>query len=674
MNKNNIFKSKKLSWFLLFILFLFLLPQVSFGAGGDLIWKRVKTFSFGQDIAHGIAVDSTGVYVAGRQSIDTSWRVEKRTLDGEGGIDGNGLLWKQIWNFSLGGQDVAYGIAVDSTGVYVAGKQGTVGTAWRVEKRSRVDGSLMWERTENFIGGQDVAYGIAVDSTGVYVAGTQDNFNLWRVEKRTLDGLGGIDGKGLIWAKAVDIDSFGQDVAYGIAVDSTGVYVAGMQNNMNRWRVEKRSLANGSLIWARAENLSGGWDIAHGIAVDSTGVYVAGFQNDYNRWRVEKRTLDGLGGIDGKGLIWVKAENLSGFILDVAYGIAVDSTGVYVSGTQNMENLWRVEKRSRADGSLVWPWAENLSGFNRDDIAHGIAVDSTGVYAAGFQNNKNLWRVEKREKGAAPINPPTVVTNPANNITDTSATLNGSITDTGGENATQRGFEWGTSPGVYPNNWTQAGSYGIGGFSRGIAGLAPSTTYYFRAKARNSAGWAYGAELSFTTGAAPINPPTVVTNPANNITDTSATLNGSITNTGGENAIERGFDWGTVSEVYPNSWTQNGSYGIGAFNRGIAGLAPSTTYYFRAKARNSAGWAYGAELSFTTGAAIPGFQDIGLRVRNGSGVTVSIAAEIGVATSPLRIAKDGVVYGIALVNPGDVNDSGVRIQTANDGLKALRRL
>jgi len=40
----------------------------------------------------------------------------------------------------------------------------------------------------------------------------------------------------------------------------------------------------------------------------------------------------------------------------------------------------------------------------------------------------------------------------------------------------------------------------------------------------------------------------------------------------------------------------------------------------------------------------------------------------------LRIAKNGTVYGIALVDPGDPNDSGVRIQTANSGLKALRRL
>lgn len=67
------------------------------------------------------------------------------------------------------------------------------------------------------------------------------------------------------------------------------------------------------------------------------------------------------------------------------------------------------------------------------------------------------------------------------------------------------------------------------------------------------------------------------------------------------------------------------------------------------------------------------FIDIGLRVHNGSEI-VAIAAEPTEAlTSPLRIAKNGTIYGIVLVDPGDPNDSGVRIQTSG-GIKALRKL
>jgi len=97
------------------------------------------------------------------------------------------------------------------------------------------------------------------------------------------------------------------------------------------------------------------------------------------------------------------------------------------------------------------------------------------------------------------IVPPTVVTNPATDVGTLHATLNGEITDTGGENADERGFEWGTESGSYPNSWTETGNFGVGAFSHEITGLQPKTTYYYRAKAHNSAGWSYGDEQTFTT-------------------------------------------------------------------------------------------------------------------------------------------------------------------------------
>ena len=68
-----------------------------------------------------------------------------------------------------------------------------------------------------------------------------------------------------------------------------------------------------------------------------------------------------------------------------------------------------------------------------------------------------------------------------------------------------------------------------------------------------------------------------------------------------------------------------------------------------------------------------GFIDIGLRVYNGVKV-VAIACERGVPTSPLRIVgKDGKVYGVALVEVGDPNTSGVRIRISSTTTKALRK-
>lgn len=64
-------------------------------------------------------------------------------------------------------------------------------------------------------------------------------------------------------------------------------------------------------------------------------------------------------------------------------------------------------------------------------------------------------------------------------------------------------------------------------------------------------------------------------------------------------------------------------------------------------------------------------EDIGLRMYDGAS-TVPIAIETTL-TSPLRIAKDGTTYGIALVDLSDSSATNFRI-TTNSGTKAIKRL
>jgi len=70
---------------------------------------------------------------------------------------------------------------------------------------------------------------------------------------------------------------------------------------------------------------------------------------------------------------------------------------------------------------------------------------------------------------------------------------------TGGENATSRGFEWGTQTGVYPSSWTENGSFGVEAYTHQITGLTEDITIFYRAKATNSEGTGYGAEQTFKT-------------------------------------------------------------------------------------------------------------------------------------------------------------------------------
>jgi uncharacterized protein (TIGR02145 family) len=98
-----------------------------------------------------------------------------------------------------------------------------------------------------------------------------------------------------------------------------------------------------------------------------------------------------------------------------------------------------------------------------------------------------------------PGNLATLTTLPIGNITNSTAISGGNITNNGGTAVTQRGIVWSTSPSpTTANNSTNDGS-GTGNFTSNLTGLTANTTYYVRAYAINSAGTAYGNQVSFTT-------------------------------------------------------------------------------------------------------------------------------------------------------------------------------
>ena len=152
---------------------------------------------------------------------------------------------------------------------------------------------LIWSQVSNPSGGSDIPAGVAADSSGIYAVGHDMtlgvNNSQWRIEKRSLT-----DGA-LIWSQ-VSNQSDGHDFAYEVAADSTGIYVVGFDVNVSgsdEWRIEKRSLTDGALIWSRTSDPSGYSDIANGVAVDSSGVYVVGHDSvpgNY-QWRIEKRQI-----------------------------------------------------------------------------------------------------------------------------------------------------------------------------------------------------------------------------------------------------------------------------------------------------------------------------------------------------------------------------------------------
>jgi uncharacterized protein (TIGR02145 family) len=219
----------------------------------------------------------------------------------------------------------------------------------------------------------------------------------------------------------------------------------------------------------------------------------------------------------------------------------------------------------------------------------GVAVDDIDSITYQIPNSSDLADVT--------TNQPTVLSSSA-------AFGGGNVSAEGSTSVTQRGVCWSTTLNpTLANSYTTDGS-GLGNFTSSIFPLIPSTTYYVRAYAVNSAGTAYGNTYTITTqvpssaGTTPI----VATSTITYMDGLTASCGGNITADGGLAVIARGVCWAVgVTPTINNSFTVDGA-GAGTFNSAISNLLPNTSYFVRAYATNDAGTAYGITYSFTTNA------------------------------------------------------------------------
>ena len=114
-----------------------------------------------------------------------------------------------------------------------------------------------------------------------------------------------------------------------------------------------------------------------------------------------------------------------------------------------------------------------------------------------------------------PSNLATLTTTAVSAIAETTAISGGNISNDGGTLITQRGVCYSTSPSPTTANATIISGSGTGSFTSNLTSLTANTIYYVRAYAINSAGTAYGNEVSFTTTAGGGG---IVTNPGAGVT------------------------------------------------------------------------------------------------------------------------------------------------------------
>ncbi|MDQ5927722.1 MAG: hypothetical protein QG633_160 [Patescibacteria group bacterium] len=154
------------------------------------------------------------------------------------------------------------------------------------------------------------------------------------------------------------------------------------------------------------------------------------------------------------------------------------------------------------------------SAFAIDEDTGAITINTES--AIDFETNPSFeliveatdnWWLSTAGTGTITINlqdeleavAPTVLTVAASSVTSTEGTLNGSISATGGQDATFRGFIHGTSV-SYGATTTEEGTFSTGAFSTTLSSLTCDTTYHFKAWASNPLGGiSYGIHRTLTT-------------------------------------------------------------------------------------------------------------------------------------------------------------------------------
>ena len=188
--------------------------------------------------------------------------------------------------------------------------------------------------------------------------------------------------------------------------------------------------------------------------------------------------------------------------------------------------------------------------------------------------------------------PPVVDTDSISGVTSAAATFHAKVTSDGGEAVTAQWFRYGTSAASLVDSAAVAGT--ATPFTASVSTLTAGTTYYVAGFARNAKGTAPGDTLSFTTWAAP----TVDTQAASSVTDTTATLNATFTD-GGSAVTATGFKYAT-NALLTSPTDVAGSGTSSPFTGSLTGLTASTQYWAVGYATNAVGTSYGDTITFTT--------------------------------------------------------------------------
>jgi len=198
---------------------------------------------------------------------------------------------------------------------------------------------------------------------------------------------------------------------------------------------------------------------------------------------------------------------------------------------------------------------------------------------------------------------PVIGSLPASSVTQSAATLNGTLGT--GEALVDYHFEYGTTTSYgliapVPDAYTPITTETLA-LSQPVSGLQAGTTYHYRLVASSPGGTEVkGPDETFTTLSIPA--PAVATGASEGVGVGSATLTGTVDPHGWDTTYL--FQYGT-STTYGSSWPSI-EVDMGALEGAqpvvvsVPNLLPDTTYHYRLIATSGGGTSYGPDVTFTT--------------------------------------------------------------------------
>lgn len=174
----------------------------------------------------------------------------------------------------------------------------------------------------------------------------------------------------------------------------------------------------------------------------------------------------------------------------------------------------------------------------------------------------------------------TVTTDGTSAVGETSATLEGAVTDLGGASSVDVYFEYRNAG---ETTWSATPVQTLsstGGVTASVSGLRDGVDYEFKPVASTSDGYSdTGSIAGFTTVDHPVS---VATDGATGVDETSATLNGSLTDLGNADSVDVSFEYRRAGSSTWNATSTQSLTSTGDFSKTVTGLTSDTDYEFRA--------------------------------------------------------------------------------------------